>query len=322
MEDIRIQPDDAPSAGYAALSESAGLVEFPHTTILRLTGKDPIGMLDAVLTNEVPKDEHLGTYAALLNPKGRVQTDLRVLKGDEDVLVLTESEGAETAKEILGRYATFSRVKIEDHSSGDEPWGILGIYGPRAKSFFGDPVLAEHETMRTEIGGASVLVTGVAAPVYGYDVICPSSTLDAVRNQLLEAGAIPARHDDYETARVLSGLPLFGMDITPDNFPGESEGFLERAVSFGKGCYPGQETVARMRYRGSPNKKLYRFVLDGDPPVPGTEITQDEKQVGTLTSVAPLPVNGTTFALGYLSRKADPEGQLHTGDAKLRTLSG
>ena len=320
MEDIGIQPNEVSSTGHAAFSEGAGLVEFPRTNLLRLTGKDPVGMLGAVLTNEIPRGGNgLGVYAALLSPKGRVQADLRVI-GDptgEGVFIVAGPEGADAARQILGRYAPFSRVKVEDLTSGDEAWRVLGLYGPRAKQFLGNPDLAEHETARTEIGGAPVLVTGVAAPVFGYDVICPSSTLDAVRGDLLEAGAVSAGQDDYETARIWAGIPRFGVDITPDNFPGESESFLQRTVSFEKGCYPGQETVARMRYRGSPNKKLYRFKLGAGSPAAGNEIYQGEDTVGWLTSVTPLSTDGKTFALGYLVRKAYPRAPMKAKDANI-----
>ncbi|MDQ5817824.1 MAG: hypothetical protein M3334_05555, partial [Actinomycetota bacterium] len=115
-------------------------------------------------------------------------------------------------------------------------------------------------------------------------------------------------------------IPRFGSDITPENFPAEA-GILERAVSFGKGCYPGQETVARMRYRGHPNKTLHRLTVEGLPPPPGAPILQNGKQVGTVTSVAPLPVDERILALGYLHRNTDTQGTLHAGDAIIRPVS-
>ncbi len=301
-------------AGYYALKEDAALIDYPGRTVLRLSGKDPVGMLGAILTNEVPKDENLGIYAALLSPKGRIQTDLRVLKADGDVLVDTEPEGAAAAKEILSRYAPFSRVGVEDLSEGDEPWGVLGLYGPHAAEFLGDLRLAEHESKELEVGGTPLLAAGVAVPVAGLDLIGPSTTLDTARDHLLGLGATPASPDAYETARIEAGIPRFGADITPENFPGET-GILDRAVNFKKGCYPGQETVARMHYRGHPNKMLHRLVVEGSPTSPGTEITQDGKTVGRITSVAPLPLHGRTLALGYLSRKADLHGPLYDGGA-------
>jgi folate-binding protein YgfZ len=307
-------------AEYAAFDEGAALVDLSRKTILQLTGKDPLGMLDAVLTNDVPKDGARGVYALLLNPKGRIQADLRVLKSAGDVLVITEPEGAVAAKELLGRYAPFSRVKVEDLSEADTPWGILGLYGPRAKELLGGLELAEHESAGVKLGGADLLAAGVAVPVPGYDLFGPADALSAARDRLAERGAIPTSLDAYETARIKVGIPRFGADITPENFPAEV-GVLERAVSFEKGCYPGQETVARMHYRGHPNRTLHRLAIEGPPPAPGTEIVQGEKKVGHLTSVAPLPVNEETFALGYLSRNADARGALRAADAPLRTLA-
>jgi folate-binding protein YgfZ len=198
----------------------------------------------------------------------------------------------------------------------------------------GNPDLAEHETKQTEIGGASILVVGVAVPVGGYDLIGPSETLGTIRERLVERGAVPAGHDAYETARIAAGVPRFGVDITPENFPGESKNALERAVSFGKGCYPGQETVARMHYRGSPNKKLYRFELQTGPtelPEAGDEILQCDKEsasavspvdvVGRLTSVAPFPVDGKVYALGYLARKADLEAPMRAQGAEVLAVT-
>jgi folate-binding protein YgfZ len=300
--------------GYESLNEGMALVDRSNKTVLKLTGKDPVGMLDAILTNTVPKEENLGTYAALLNPKGRIQTDLRVLKSGEDIFVDAEPEGADAACEILGRYAPFSRVRVEDLSDADPPWTTLGLYGPRAGELFGGLRLAEHETARIEVGGITLLAAGVAVPVPGFDLLGSAEALRVTREHLMNAGAKLASPNAYETARVAACVPRFGADITPENFPAEA-GILERAVSFEKGCYPGQETVARMRYRGHPNKTLHRLAIEGPPPAPGTPIVQNEKQVGKVTSTAPLPLNGRHLALGYLSRNADPGALLQAAEA-------
>ena len=303
---------------YAALREGAALVDLSHKKVLRLAGKKAVEMLNAVLTNEVPEEDRLGVYALLLNPKGRIQADLRVLKSGEDVLI--EVEGVTAAKELLGRYAPFYRVGLEDLSESDASWGVLGLYGPRAGNLLEGPDLAEHESVKVSLNGADLLAVGVAVPISGYDLLGPADALEAARNHLRERGAVAAGLDVYETARIEAGVPRFGSDFTPENFPAEA-GILERAVSFEKGCYPGQETVARMHYRGHPNKMLHRFVIEGSPPAPDTPIFQNEKQVGKITSIAPLPVNGETLVLGYLSRSADEQEPLHAGDAPLRPLA-
>ncbi len=308
-----------PAAEYAALENGAALVETPRT-VMRLTGKDPVGMLNAVLTNDVPQEDHRGVYAALLDPKGRVQTDLRVLKGGEAILIVTEPEGAEATRRILGRYAPFSRVTVEDLSGSEAPWAVLGLYGPGAAGLLGNPEMEEHETRVLDVGGTSLLAAGVRHPVAGYDLIGPVDELRDARDHLIEAGAVPVGIHAYETARIEVGTPRFGPDITPENFPAEA-GILERAVSFAKGCYPGQETVARMHYRGHPNRALYRLAVEGPPPHPDVPILQNDKQVGRITSVAPLPVDGKTLALGYLHRNADHNETLHAGEALIAPLT-
>jgi tRNA-modifying protein YgfZ len=309
--------------GYAALREGAAIVDRSDRRLLRLTGKDPIGMLNAVLTSDVPTQGDRGAYAMLLDPKGRIQTDLRVVKAGDEILIDTEPEGAKAAKEILARYAPFSRVRLEELS-----WSVLGLYGPRAREYFGD--LEEHQSREIEIEGRILLSVGVAFPVPGYDLIGPPEDLVAVREYLNETGATTVSADAYETARIEAGVPRFGADITPENFPGESKNSLKRAISFEKGCYPGQETVARMHYRGSPNKRLYRFELEQgstEPPEAGDEILQGERKlvgrvssvdvVGWLSSVAPLPVDGKIYTLGYLARKADLEAPMNAQDARV-----
>jgi folate-binding protein YgfZ len=308
-----------PAAEYVALEEGAAVVDLSHRTILQLAGKKAVGMLNAVLTNQVPEEDNLGVYALLLNPKGRIQTDLRVLKSDGEVLIDTEPEGAAAAKELLGRYAPFYRIEIEALSEADASWGILGLYGPRVKELLDDLELAEHETAQKTVGGAAVLAAGVSVPVSGYDLLGSAAALRAVRDYLTSRGAVLAGLHAYETVRVVAGIPRFGSDITPENFPAEA-GILERAVNFEKGCYPGQETVARMHYRGHPNRVLRRFAVESTPSVSDTAILQNGKQVGKVTSLAPVPVNGETFALGYLSRNADTQDALRAGDTTLWPL--
>ena len=306
-------------AGYEALKKGAALVDLSHRILFRLAGKNSTGMLNAVLTNVVPEGDNLGAYAALLNPKGRIQTDLRVLKADGEVFVDAEPEGAEAAREILGRYAPFSRVKVEDLS--ESSWDILGLYGPRAGELLGNLRLAEHQSARIEVAESTrVLAVGVATPVPGFDLLGPADTLRFISEHLLDSGAILASYDAYETARVVAGVPRFGADITPENFPAEA-GILKRAVSFEKGCYPGQETVARMHYRGHPNKTLHRLVVDGPSPTPGTPITQGEKQIGMITSTAPLLLNGRVLALGYLYRNAQTDAPFSAGRATILLAS-
>jgi folate-binding protein YgfZ len=315
--------------GYAALGTGVGLVDHGHRVLLGLSGRDPsgpAGLLAAILTNEIPARDDLGVYGLLLDAKGHVQTDLRILKRPGgDLVAVAEKEGANAAREILGRYAPFSRVTVEELSeTADEPWGMLGVYGPRASEkvseLFGETLdLAEHQTAEITPPGSEtpVLISGVFRPVAGYDLTGPSSTLLIARESLIQAGAVSASEESYEAARIEEGVPRFGSELTPENFPGEA-GILDRAVSFAKGCYPGQETVARMHYRGHPNRALYRLSIEGTPPEPGTPILQEGKEVGRLTSLSPLGDSTECDALGYLHRKADIASHLEAGGVGIR----
>lgn len=324
MEDLRNQRPGC-AEGYAALKEGAALVEHGHRKLLGLSGKDPAGLLAAILSNEIPAQDGLGVYGLLLDAKGRVQTDLRILKQGSDLIAETEPEGEQAAREILGRYAPFSRVEVKDLSG--EGWSVLGLYGPGAKDALAEllghaPDLAEHQTTEKDSPSAEspLLVAGVRRPVAGYDLIGPAEELGAARDSLINHGAIPADTAAYETARLEAGVPCFGADLTTDNFPAEA-GILDRAVSFSKGCYPGQETVARMHYRGHPNRTLYRLSVENGAPQPPTSITQNDKEVGRLTSLSPVERGGARPALGYLHRKADPDGNLRAGEASISIIA-
>ena len=233
--------------GYAALREGAAIVDRSERRLLRLTGKDPIGMLNAVLTSDVPTHGDRGAYAMLLDPKGRIQTDLRVVKAGDEILIDTEPEGAGAAKGILARYAPFSRVRLEELS-----WSVLGLYGPRAREYFGD--LEEHQSREIEIEGRVLLSVGVAFPVPGYDLIGPPEDLAAVRRCLTTSGATTVSADAHETARIESGVPRFGADQ-----------LLRRPV---EGWHPGRGSHAPGGPRSRPHHSELNQVSGIEFPAP------------------------------------------------------
>jgi folate-binding protein YgfZ len=161
-----------------------------------------------------------------------------------------------------------------------------------------------------EIGGAAVRV--VATDV-GVDVIADAEDADAVRAALEEAGAEPVSEDAAEVVRVESGRPRFGVDLEPESVIPQEAGLNERAVSFEKGCYVGQETVARLRWRGKPNRHLRGLRLS--EPVPaGTELTSDGgKVVGRVTSPVSSPAFGP-IGLALVRREVAPGDTVHAGD--------
>ena len=309
--------------GYTALREGAAIVDRSDRRLLRLTGKDPIGMLNAVLTSDVPTHGDRGAYAMLLDPKGRIQTDLRVVKAGDEILIDTEPEGAEAAKGILARYAPFSRVRLEEL-----PWSVLGLYGPRAREYFGD-LEAEHESRQTEIEGRVLLSVGVAVPVPGYDLVGPPEDLAAVRRYLTATGATTRGHRRLRDRPHRSRRPPLRRRHHTRELPwrvGElsgaghqlREGLLPRPGDGGEDALPRQPEQEALPLRTGARP-------DGAARG-GDEILQGEKKlvgpissvnvVGWLTSVAPLQVDGKIYALGYLARKADLEAPMRAEDAR------
>ena len=144
----------------------------------------------------------------------------------------------------------------------------------------------------------------------GVDLLCAADDLAAVRAAVLEAGAIEVGEDAAETLRVELGRPRYGIDLDESVIPQEA-GLNERAVSFTKGCYVGQETVARLFYRGKPNRHLRGLRLT-TPVDTGAEITLGDRVVGHLGSVAHSPSLGPV-ALALVRREAAPGSQVQVG---------
>jgi folate-binding protein YgfZ len=142
-------------------------------------------------------------------------------------------------------------------------------------------------------------------------VLCAAADVEPVRDALLDAGAVPAAEEVAEVRRVETGRPRYGVDLDDSVIPQEA-GLNERAVSFTKGCYVGQETVARLYYRGKPNRHLRGLRLDG-PAARGDALRLGEREVGRLRSVVESPAHGW-IALALVRREAEPGATLAAGD--------
>jgi tRNA-modifying protein YgfZ len=190
--------------------------------------------------------------------------------------------------------------------------GELSLIGPEARRVAGAAALgpAEHDNVRADIAGHPVVLV---ATDLGVDVFCAAEVTEAVRGALLAAGAIEVTEAAAELVRVESGRPRYGADLDENVIPQEA-GLNERAVSFTKGCYVGQETVARLFYRGKPNRHLRGLKLSA-PVAPGTPLRLGEKEVGRVTSVAVSPVHGP-IGLALVRRQAEPGSTLAAGDGE------
>jgi folate-binding protein YgfZ len=284
---------------YELLRDRAGLVERPDRTIIELSGSEAAEFLQGQITNDIEALESgSGCYAALLDHKGKIRTDMRVLRLAPDRL-LVDAEGASRA--ILNHvFETYSLGRQVSHKDLSDDHTVLSLIGPNARTGL-DPAPgdAEHDHVTSPYGVA------VATDV-GVDLICGESQAAAARTDL----DVPeASEDAAECLRIESGRPRLGFELN-GVIPQEA-GLNERAVSFTKGCYVGQETVARLHYKGKPNRHLRGLRLS-EPAVPGDTIVLGEREVGTVGSACVSPIHGPV-ALALIRREAAPDDEVLVG---------
>ncbi len=283
-------------SAYRVLTERAGLLDRSESGKLALTGPQAASVLNGQISNEVEDlAPGAGVYAALLTNKGKMLGDLRVLNTGSELLLLTERVALQALFDALRRGAIGWDAELHKRTLQQ---ALLSVIGPRARAVAGDVDGAEHANRVAEVGGASVLLV---ATDLGVDVVCAAEDADRVRAALVAAGAVEVDDAAAEIVRVESGRPRYGVDVDDGTIPQEA-GLNERAVSFSKGCYVGQETVARLHWRGKPNRHLRGLRLSSVVPV-GSSLSLGEREVGRLTSVVDSPVHGP-IGLALVRREA------------------
>jgi len=284
---------------YERLKEAVGLVDRSARGKLRLTGAEAVDYLQGQVTNDVEAlTPGTGCYAALLNHKGKMLADMRVLRGQDFIWVDTEPEGLPALVRNASMFSIGRDVGHEDMTAG---YAILSLIGPEARAALDNPPPEEEHSFTEGEHGLYV------ASDLGVDVICPRSDAASVREAL---GVEEVSEEAAECLRIESGRPRFSIDVGTDTIPQEA-GLNERAVSFTKGCYVGQETVARLHYKGKPNRHLRGLRLSG-PVERGAEIHLGERVVGEVGSVAESPALGP-IALAVIRREAEPGAVVHVG---------
>ena len=294
------------------LSEGCGLLDRSERGKLALSGAEAATFLQGQVTNDVEAlAPGQGCYAAFLTPKGKMLGDLRILATEEELELDTERLALQGLFNLVRRFSVGYDVVL--HKRTLERC-LFSLIGPEARRVAGAEGLTaeEHAHRPALIAGLPVrlVVTDV-----GIDVLAAAEQLDALREALEGAGAQPVGEDAAEIFRVERGRPRFGKDLDEGTIPQEA-GLNERAVSFTKGCYVGQETVARLFYRGKPNRHLRGLRLSA-PAFTGDQVSLGERAVGTLGSVALSPRFGP-LALALLRREAEPGATVAVGEDGVR----
>jgi tRNA-modifying protein YgfZ len=298
---------DSLAAEHHVLETGCGLLDRSQRGKLALTGAEAKSFLQGQVTNDVEALEPgQGCYAAFLTHKGKMLGDMRVLDRGGELLLDTERASLQELFNMIRRHKLGRDVELHKRTL---ELGLLSMIGPDARRVAGAGELGphEHDNAAAELAGrrATLVATDV-----GVDVFVDSANVAEVRVALEAGGAVPVGEDAAEVLRVERGRPRYGVDLDDSVIPQEA-GLNERAVSFTKGCYVGQETVARLFYRGKPNRRLRGLRLSA-PAATGAALRLGEREVGRLGSTVVSPAHGP-IALALVRREAADGSTLAVG---------
>lgn len=307
------------SSEYTGASTSVGLYPALDRGTIEIGGGDRAAWLNNLVTNEIKNlKAGEGNYAFAPTVKGRILFDLNMLVLPELLWLDLDSRSRPTALAHFDRYTITEDVSMTDRT---EEFVRLVMSGPATGSVaakIGVPQAASMaslgSTQATVAGTHCLLVRHDFAGVLGVELFVPSDRASAAWSELLELcgaeGGRPVGRSAVETLRIEAGIPAMGAEITDEVLPAETRQ-LERAVSYVKGCYLGQEVVERMRSRGGLARQLVGLKLEADGLVqPGAKLRHEEKEVGRITSCCVSPKTGGTIALGYLRTSAAQPGTI------------
>ncbi len=271
---------------------------------LRLTGKDRQSFLQGMVSNDVGRlMPGQGCYAFLLDATGHVLADVRVLCLENALLLDVEPGMASFVAETLDRYLIMEKVRITDVSEELRQYTLVGREAPDVLARLGVNDAAswsEGGNTTLKIGDETAIVAAVRlASVPAFDLYLPASV--NISDTLESEGAVASMSEALESLRIEAGVPRFGVDMDSRVLAPETEQRL-RGVSYRKGCYIGQEIVARIDARGHTNRSFTGFYLPPGEvlPVAETPVTVDGRDVGRITSATLSPTLGVPIALGYL----------------------
>jgi tRNA-modifying protein YgfZ len=291
---------------YELLTESVGLVDRSDRAKFVVRGGDTVDFLQGQVSNDVEAlGPGEGCYAVVLNHKGKLRTDLRILRGEDFLWLDTEAIGHAVLNHMLANYTVGRDVQWEDLT---EDHAILSLIGPGAEGL-APQAPAAAEGSFTDSGAGLWVRTDL-----GLDVLCGRERAGELRAELEVA---EVSEDAAECLRIESGRPRLGFDMGSETMPQEA-GINERAVDFEKGCYVGQEPVARLHWKGKPNRHLRGLRLS-EPVERRTDILLGEKVVGRVGSTCVSPRLGP-IALAVVRREASPGDTVSVGAAEAEVV--
>jgi folate-binding protein YgfZ len=294
------------AAEFKTLQTGAGILSLTWRKRLMITGEDRVRWLNGMVTNNVRDlaPGH-GVYAFFLNPQGRIQADMYCFNRGDDLLIETDASQIESLRAAFDKY-----IIMDDVDIADENITKLLVAGPKSAQIVGDVFGTPIEDLQPLEFRAVTHAEAPATVVRLDDPFTPQFELWIANEHAAElwkalaaAGATPVGYEALEMLRIWSGRPRFGQDIRERDLPQETG--QDRALNFTKGCYVGQEIVERIRSRGAVHRIFAGFAFESGPPVVGSKISVEGKEVGEITSTATLPGDEgpPLVGLGYIRRE-------------------
>ena len=292
-----------PEAEYAALTRGAAVIDLGFRTAVSATGPDRITFLQGMLSNDVAAlAPGGGCLALLLTIQGRVTADVRVAALSDEMLLDVDVRVRDDLRQALEALLVADDVEL---TAPAEPAAFVAVDGPDAAAALAIPAagdLAPCDHLEASVAGVTVRVMRASeVRGAGYVLHVPATQAAVVWDALVAGGARPCGMEALEGRRVEVGVPRIGVDMGAKTLALEVP--VEDAISITKGCYLGQEVVARGTARGHVNRRLVPLVLTGPAPGPGALLVRDGKDVGLLTTVARAFGAGTLAALGFVRRE-------------------
>jgi folate-binding protein YgfZ len=295
---------------YKAATEAAAIAELDSFGIVKVSGSDRTSWLQGMVTNDVEKlATGAGCYAAHLTPQGKVVAHMHVLKDDDAIWLSLERAAVPKLLAAFDKLLIMEDAQLTDVSG---EYVILGLLGPRApaalRAWLGESLNAEGVYSHQKVDGSRVVVSRL-----GYDIWIPRQQADSILRFFAGHEVTPIDHGTWDVVRTEAGIPVYGVDIDETTLMPE---LGELGISYDKGCYIGQEVVAKVKYLGHANRRFVGLVFAGtDLPEAKSPIRKGGREVGYVTTALFSPGLNKPVALGFVSRSAySAGGEVEVGE--------
>lgn len=295
---------------YTALTSAAGFVVLDDRCFVRLTGIDRQAFFHNFCTNDIKQLEPGQVCEVfVLNSKGKILGFLHAISTADELLLTGHSNQAETLIAHLDKFVIREDVELSDATQELGSVFVCGEQASHVLSTIGIESPPKNCNRQALFGGIQVSIANVELAGFGQLIICPQADLESVTSTLKQAGAAACSPESLQIVRIEQKTPWFGIDASDSNLPQELQRD-EQAINFNKGCYLGQETVARIDARGRVNQLLVGLKFTGDPPSVGDELVHNEEFAGRVTSVVKSFRDDCHLGLGYVKRNFKEPGSV------------